>query len=589
MKVTSRIALMSLMLMFFLPFIVSYHKWPEPQYYVEMVAFILGSTSLMVFLQSNSKTIPIPYMTILPLVLSGIIVLQWLVGIGQYWQQPALGVVYLVWSTLLMLATVQLKEQVGSKTMITWLSYGLLAGGLFNALVVFMQLIGQDHYFWTYPKISAAYTGNVAQQNLLTDYTSLSIASLLYLYFRQRVGLRMMSACLLLLLVVLSLTGSRMSWLYLMMIAFSFFWYARKSESTNWNRSYTYILMLPVIFGVIQFIFPYVVSLFGDVSASMPTSPTERLLAQSDNKSARLSFINQALDIFSDYPLLGVGWGQFPWYDLLFASKYPNHNGYLTHSHNIYIQVLAECGLFAFATLLVFSIYWFVKILQKERSLENWWVLIIASIVFAHSMLEYPLWYANFLAIFSVAIALEDNVVELNVRHSIIPKTLAAMMLMVASSVIIVTNHQYKQIERWVATYPKMSKHERNIMLSKMTEMQPNTLVAEPLHMILTRAYSMLPRAQAPLASKIAKYEAMLHYTQAEHDIYRYILLLAIDGQIHKANQFLVRAYNRQPTYSDKFEKQIEGHAKKGVPNFEALYRTLKQIKASRAQSATGG
>jgi hypothetical protein len=95
-------------------------------------------------------------------------------------------------------------------------------------------------------------------------------------------------------------------------------------------------------------------------------------------------------------------------------------------------------------------------------------------------------------------------------------------------------------------------------MLNEMTTMHQKTLVAEPLHLILTRAYSILPSKQAPLAHKIAEYERVLHYVQAKEDIYRYVLLLAANGQIDKANAYLKRAYVRHPAYAKQFAAQLQ-------------------------------
>lgn len=59
------------------------------------------------------------------------------------------------------------------------------------------------------------------------------------------------------------------------------------------------------------------------------------------------------------------------------------------------------------------------------------------------------------------------------------------------------------------------------------------------------------------MAYKIAEYERVMHYVQAKEDIYRYVLLLAVDGQIDKANAYLKRAYVRHPSYAKQFAAQL--------------------------------
>ena len=173
-------------------------------------------------------------------------------------------------------------------------------------------------------------------------------------------------------------------------------------------------------------------------------------------------------------------------------------------------------------------------------------------------MLEYPLWYAHFLGIFAVIVALADKSVAVRFNQTFVTKFAAGVVLVATLSLIVVTTYQYKKIEYWVQHYPKLNDQQRVTMLNQMTAMHQKTLIAEPLHLILTRAYSILPAKQAPMAYKIAEYERVMHYVQAKEDIYRYVLLLAADGQIEKATAYLKRAYVRHPGYAKQFEVQLQ-------------------------------
>ncbi|MFV1922593.1 MAG: Wzy polymerase domain-containing protein [Methylotenera sp.] len=554
----SYISLISLLLMFSLPFLVSYHKWPESTYYSQVLAFTLGVLSIVVLFKPASKGFKLAPTTVVPILLILLLGVQWFAGVGVYWQETSLGALYLFWAVMLMLVATQLKEQLSLETIVTWLAYALLIGGLANVIVVLMQLFGADDFFWTFRRQGKSYTGNLAQVNLLTDYLSLTLASIFYLHIKNRLKTGAVYGMVIFLLVALTLTGSRMSWLYILLITLSFYVFGRNSNQQTWQTKSKLILWLPLLYGSVQFVLPMLVELIASNSAVLPPAPTERLAAFASQESVRMAYIKEALAIASQHLLLGVGWGQYVCYDLIFADTHTAHTGFVSHTHNLFVQILVECGLFALLVMLIGSIYWFVQMLKQNNSIERWWLLLVGGIIFTHSMLEYPLWYAHFLGIFAVIVALADKSIVFKFNQPSVIKIAAGTVLVAALSLIVVTTYQYRQIEYWVNQYPNLNKQQRVSMLNEMTMMHQKTLVAEPLHLILTRAYSILPSKQAPLAHKIAEYERVLHYMQAKEDIYRYVLLLAANGQIDKATAYLKRAYVRHPAYAKQFAAQLQ-------------------------------
>lgn len=422
----------------------------------------------------------------------------------------------------------------------------------------------------------------MAQVNLLTDYLSLSIVSLFYLYVKGQLKVGTVYILLPLYLVALSLSGSRMSWLFLVLIAVSFYFFGKNNAEKRWQEKSKAILLLPIFYGLVQIGLPYVLELFSDGgSALIPPAPVERVVAFASNHSKRLALISEGLDIFSHYPVLGVGWGEYVWYDLLFADTHAAHTGYITHTHNLFVQLMAESGFFGFLVVFIAVIYWLRRLVNQSNSIEGWWLLLIGGIIFVHSMLEYPLWHAHFLGVFVVVVALADKRIELNAIKPAVQSVASVAVLFASLSLIGLTTYQYGQIEYWVNYYPKLSKQQRLTMLKKMSDMHQNTLMVEPLHAVLTRAYSLLPRAQAPLKAKIARYESLLRYSQSKEDIYRYVLLLAVDGQSDKAVSFLRRAYARQPAYIEQFEKQVQKGVRKGNVNFLELQAEIDRLKSN--------
>jgi O-antigen ligase len=581
-NIFSFISLVSLFLMFSMPFMVSYHKWPESTYYSQMLAFVFGVSSLVVFFKPTKKGFIWAPIIIVPIVLMLLLGLQWFAGIGVYWQETSLGVLYLFWAVMLMLTVKQLTEHIQLETLLKWLAYALLLGGLFNTVVVLLQLFGADDFFWTFARQGKSYTGNLAQVNLLTDYLSLSIISVLYLHVKNQLKANSVYTLVFFFLIALTLTGSRMSWLYIVLITLSFFMFGRNNVQQTWQKKSWFILWLPLAYGLVQFLLPMLVALIVSNSALIPPVPAERLTAFATLESVRIAMIKEALDIVSLHPWLGVGWGQYVWYDLIFADTHTSHTGFVSHTHNLFVQILVECGFFALLALIIGSLYWLIRLFKQDNTIERWWLLLIGGIIFVHSMLEYPLWYSHFLGVFVVVIALADKSIALTLNKPVFIKVGAGAVLVATLSLLVVTTHQYRQIEYWVNQYPNLNDQQRVSMLNHMTTMHQKTLVAEPLHLILTRAYSILPSKQAPLEYKIEEYERVLHYVQAKEDIYRYVLLLAANGQLEQATAYLNRAYVRHPAYAKQFalqlQKMLSKPSNQNNPNLLALQQSLSQL-----------
>lgn len=578
----STVALISLMLMCCVPFMVSYHRWPETTYYSQVVAFIFGALSLVALFKPSKSGLAVPPTALVPAVLIVLLGLQWFAGIGVYWQETTLTILYLSWAMMLMLTVAYLKEAYDLETLLTWLAYALLFGGLFNTLVVLMQLVGADHFFWTFSRQGTSYAGNLAQVNLLTDYISLSLTSLIYLHVKGRLKTSAVAIVTILFLITLTLAGSRMSWLYVLMISLSFYFFGKNNAQLTWQHKSKFVLLLPLLFGIVQFTLPFVIEMISSTTLPLPPAPAARVAEFAAKGSVRIEYLKEGLAIFSQHPWLGVGWGQYVWYDLIFADTHANHTGFVTHTHNLFLQILVECGVFALLAVLVGSVYWFVQLLKQQNTIERWWLLLIGGIIFVHAMLEYPLWYAHFLGLFVVVVALGDQRIQLSRVKPVVVNIGAGVTLIACLSLIGVTTYQYRQIEHWVNNYAKLDQHQRINMLNDMSAMHQQTLVSESLHLILTRAYSLLPTKQAPLASKIAKYESMLHYVQGKEDIYRYVWLLAKNGEMDKASAYLRRAYTRQPGYAKQFEAQLTKGAIKGDQRLLALLLQLKQLQQQK-------
>src|SRR5690606_35729572 len=165
----------------------------------------------------------------------------------------------------------------------------------------------------------------------------------------------------------------------------------------------------------------------------------------------RLQAAKVAWQMFLQAPLLGAGWGQFPWHDFQYRAlagltleSWPFHN-----AHNIVLHLLAETGLAGALLVGAAAAAWLAGFLRAPASPERWWLLALAGVLAAHSLLEYPLWYAYFLRIAAVAAGLSPG------GHvSLRPAAARLLVLLTVAGGLFVGGYalvDYRRFERVVA------------------------------------------------------------------------------------------------------------------------------------------
>jgi len=191
------------------------------------------------------------------------------------------------------------------------------------------------------------------------------------------------------LLFVLSLSGSRSSWLYLIAIAVLAMWLYR-SEATK-DRKRLMVLAMMLVPG---FVIAQLLAQLPWLAAPEPAiTATERIFELVSGGSARFQLWGEAWAMFLDSPLLGVGYGQFAWNHFLLSAGAADASlaGLTNHAHNLFLQLIAEFGLVGGALLLAGIVIWIVGLRSERPTLELWWVVCILAIVGIHSLLEFSL------------------------------------------------------------------------------------------------------------------------------------------------------------------------------------------------------
>jgi len=399
-------------LMFLLPFINIYHQLPIISFYAEWIAGILGIAAIAPMLGIAAQShIRIPQISLTFLALAAILGVQWILGMLNSTQYALLMLCYLIWAFLLTLVGSHLRRELGWNKLVSTLAFFLVVASIINGGIVILQIVTRTGGAIPFLPQLPSY-GPFAQENHFADFTALAITSLIYLYVKGRFSTVFSTLLLIWFLLMLAISGSRSSWLYL--IATSILALVMQAKSIQQNRNsaatrnllYMCLATLPA-FALIHVFTNYIApdGLFNLTSDRIVNG------INIDTPSARLQIWYDSLRMFWQSPWLGIGAGKMieKSFVLLDTPSAMAYKGMFEHAHNLFLHLLTEMGIGALLITLTCLVIWIRKFKWSELNPETWWLITLLTILGIHSMLEYPLWYAYFLGVTAILLGAGDE------------------------------------------------------------------------------------------------------------------------------------------------------------------------------------
>lgn len=580
-----RLAYISLVLtglMFVFPFLHYRHESPLTTFDQEWWSALLGVLALLALALRDLWQQPeIPRIVQLPLALVVVVLLQLALGKMAYFDQALLYILYLLFAALMMWLGARLRDCFGVEKLAIVLAVALLAGAELSALIGVLQ-----HYQWHTPldavivmQISPSVYGNLAQPNHFADYTALGLASLGLLFQQRRIKAVYVILLALPLLHGLALSGSRSSWLYLLLMTGLAWWWMRRDAAMKPLLRYGLLLLAGFV------LMNLIAQLSFMLGADSGTDTVQRIIANSGrgetSGSIRLYMWHEAVLIFQQSPWLGVGFGQFAWhhFELLPVLRADNITGLYNNAHNLILQLAAEAGIAGLLALVVAIGAWLYGLRGAARTAAHWWGYAVLGVLGIHSMLEYPLWYAYFLAVTALLLGAFD---ETRYRLSL-PNLWRVSLLVVLLAGLVSLTHlriDYQKIRGILAVDPAASstaEQTRNALKGLLAVEQGSLLSPYADLFIFPMAEVNADR----IKQKIALGNMAMHFTPIAPIVYRQAIFLAEDGQMDAARQLLEQAIWSYPGNKDA-HKQLLDLAEKDPARFAALLEFVNQKEQER-------
>lgn len=448
---------------------------------------------------------------------------------------------------------------IGAERAVSVLASVIVLGCVAQSLIGWLQYTGLAAHFSGYLMYRTGIVeGQLAQRNHLGHYLMWGVLSASWLGAQRRLPALWTGVLVLFFASTMSLTGSRTVFAYVLMLAVWLPVY-RWLGGRDSTRTVLALAAGGVVVLVCQYTIESVLQWFTH-TGSLQTA-TERMGGSQIEGSGRGYEWKKAWQIFLSAPLFGYGWDSYSLRGFL-EHVYPNgfrpyeNNVLFTHSHNSFLNLLAEMG--AVGTVWVLGgLLWAVKgSMQRVNQPVGGFLLALMGVSLVHSVLEYPLWYIYFLTVFAVFIGLTPPSSDQATQ----PYRAGSLQLWLPFTTIVVSLLFMAGIVRLATVYQKLRQFSANT--TSIVERSRNTVglltiaKTEPLlryyaEFQLTGHIDPNSGSMPDWAAPIAR-DALQHRPYANAHKYAFAAYQA--GQIQAARDWLKLMYvyypSKMPAYA---------------------------------------
>jgi len=576
----AHISLFLVGLMWVLPFLHHRHQYPLTSFDQEWWSAILGVFALTLLAARDYWQQPkIPRIAQLSAGFIVILLLQMALHKVAYLDQGLLYILYQLFAALLMLLGARLRTCFGLEKLATVLAIFLLIGAESSALVGVLQ-----HFRWNTPlnsvivmkSASGGVFGNLAQPNHFANYIALGLISLGLLFQQHKPRAVYVVLLAVPLLLVMTLSGSRSSWLYLLMMSGLAWWWSRRDVQQRPLLKYSLLLIVGFVLMHLIVKLPFMAGAGGGIDTM------QRLFADNASGSVRFYIWHEASLIFAQSPWLGVGFGQFAWHHFqMLPVLHPNNiSGLYNNAHNLIFQIAAEAGLAGLSVLFISLGVWLYGMRRATLDAAHWWGYAVLGVLAIHSLLEYPLWYTYFVAVAAILLgALDDTSYRLELRK--VGRASLVAILILGLMTLIQLRNGYQQLLDTLAIRPVSGNAVEAFGRVR------DGLVAVHAGSLLSPYAEIFMGGLADvnadhLEGKLALNDRIVRFVPADSVVYKRAFFQAQNNQLAEAKQTLEQAIWSYPGYASGHQ-QLVNLAEKDPVHFSALLEFALQKEKEHA------
>jgi len=577
MTLVPRVSLALSGLMVSLPFLNFHHSLPLPTFYTEWMAFALGTAALLPLALARGKQTGLPLLSLGLIGLMVILLIQAAFGMVAYAERSLLGALYVLWAALLIWLGAHLREQCGLERVGVVLQLSFAFGGLLVAVTGFVLHYQVD---WLGVRLvsgdgSDGMVGSLAQRNHFANYLGCALASVGFLFGRRRLSLPLATLLAAPLVLGLVLSISRSAWIYVLLVSISACWTFWLGDRRRLKPLVVFSLGVLVLFAGLNVVLLHFPSLAG---ASAQTSTLgERWMQTLASDSSQLGvqvriyLLKEAWAMFAGHPLFGVGFGEFAWNLLEHGSGFDASQSAMTnHAHNALLDLLAETGLLGALCVAVPLALWLKSVSWSKPDLDTGWMLALIAIQAAHSMVEYPLWHANFLGLTALLLGAAPQPL-LALRFSRFRRAALGLVLAAGIAALVVVFSDYRNFERWTRQAEGSQRRNEPLSGAQLKDFadQRATSLFAGYYDLLGSELLVLDRED--LDAKLALNAYALRFAPIPDAVFRQAVLLSLKGEREAAARVFSRLATMYPDTLRDHLRRLEQMARDDPAAFAAF------------------
>lgn len=476
------------------------------------------------------------------------------------------------------------------------LCWTLVVSASIQAVIAYLQYTGKAQNFSEYILVSpdnpgdgSNIFGNIGQPNQFTDFLSIGVVALCYLFFIGQINLLVFIAYALVFALAITFTARRGVLLYYVIMVFTALWmWLRNWKNAQLQAGYRKAFMIIGAFFVgliiVQFTFPKVMAMLSSTSgaASSISTGLNRLSENAIGQSTYRRFYEwyKAIVLFVTHPLFGVGWYQYPREGIyiMLTERFmyiPQNMKLYTHCHNSLYNMLAETGLIGTLLSIGYALgYSIFLLLRRINTPQSLFLVLLMIPILTHSFLEYPLWYAYFIVLLVIFLAFAPARYSLNLSKLLkgLGSVIVALLMFFAYNSYQMNN----QLMAYTQTPTDYDDYVTNVTALEQI-IDSNSIWSLSAMMVLDNY--IMPGSQAtgaamPVADQLRFVDKLANALPYPGALFKQIVVHKMTGDNRGANYYanvLVHAY---PYYQQQFIQQLSNSTQ-----FSDVVQTMQEFK----------
>lgn len=506
-------------------------SWLSPDHYTpwltfssELLAYAAALCTLGLYID---KPLALPKQQLPLFLIACIPFLQWLLGIEFYFSKALLAALYVFAFAMMVVLGFNLsREPVSRQQIFKGFSLLTFVVGLITVAIALLQWLHLDQGIWGVMQLRGNRPyANFAQPNNMATFLMMSLMGCLYLFEKRILPTWLVTIGALLLTFTIALSQSRTPWVACVVL--SIYLFLKLSATEQRFTRYHVLAWVSVYVGCLLAI-PSLNAML--VNLGLSHSEMSDVIERASSSHSRFNIWMQMLYAIQQHPLIGYGWNQTS-YAQLVGADFLEHNERTNSAHNLILELLVWNGVVLGTAIVAYMAWWIWQLNKQVKQSEALVATLMVCCVLIHAMFEFPQNYAYFL----LPVGFLLGVIQAHTRTSMATWQLSANL---NTFILVLSILLYGLIWRDYLSAADALNQGRKHSDQGIPLVKPDHLYV--LDQFDQRAeWYYLNRFSYLTPKQLERYHHVVVITPTHYDLYKYAQLLAYNGKVQEAQHQL--------------------------------------------------